>query len=473
MFKELVMPTEISIKDKKKIINGTIRRAALYASSKVIEVLTPENESFYLIFYKNSLIYGDMLGHVEKGTFIDKAFVEGIVIDSPHPLLTSFIPELSLSVPNKNKLFSQLQTHFSLQEVVHIATTLDSFFEKEQLIQMIDKVYFHYRRSGKFMKSFQIIQMLSDFAPALKSVKERMDSHEYFSYHDFYHSASLPSILKKDPLFVELHCFKNRLNPEKLLLLTEILSQQECYVEQLLLWLEKVRRLQTTDSIEKYTELALRFVSMEEWVLILGEANINPFRALPNTKFIMEKMIQTGNYEKAALYIFEFIEDLPKSFGEIQKAIWENSDAKFVYSHLEDFITLLQHLPRNEKTEQIEKNVFQLAANLLQEYDLKTVHEKLLPIQDIFPDLVVIRKINEMTELVEDPDQMMKLGDYYAEFKQFDSAIDCFCWEMELQPQNPEPVRKISKMYQLKGMVKEASDYQKVYAQLKSNQEAG
>ena len=76
-----------------------------------------------------------------------------------------------------------------------------------------------------------------------------------------------------------------------------------------------------------------------------------------------------------------------------------------------------------------------------------------------------------MVELLEDPDRMMELGDYYAEFKQFDKAIDCFFWEMELQPQNPSPVWKISKMYQSKGMVKEAAAYQKIYEQLKSNQE--
>ena len=39
-----------------------------------------------------------------------------------------------------------------------------------------------------------------------------------------------------------------------------------------------------------------------------------------------------------------------------------------------------------------------------------------------------------MTELVEDPDHMMELGQYYAEFKQYDEAIECFSWEMELYP---------------------------------------
>jgi tetratricopeptide (TPR) repeat protein len=75
-----------------------------------------------------------------------------------------------------------------------------------------------------------------------------------------------------------------------------------------------------------------------------------------------------------------------------------------------------------------------------------------------------------MVAMLEDPDHMMELGDHYVEFKQYDQAIDCYFWEMELNPQDPEPVWKICKMYQQKGMLKEAAEYQKVFSQLKSAQ---
>lgn len=472
MDKKLIMPTEMSIKDKKHNVKGNIIRAAVFARSKVIEVMTADQERYYLIYYKNALIYGEKLDQIEEGTFIDKAFHEGIIIESPHPLLSALIPHINITIPNKNNLFSQLQIHYSLQEMVYILTTLDSFFQKEQLIKIIDKVFFHFRRNGKFMKSFQIIQMLADFAPTLKSAQERLASLEFSSYNHFYHSSSLPVIQMKDPLYVELHCFKNRTNPDERILLEEIVSKQDDLVE-LQLWLENAKRLKAAESIEKYTSIALRFVSMEEWMLILAQINLNPFQVLPDSKSIVEKMLKDGNYEKAALCILDFIDDMPASYDAILLLIWENSDPSFVIEHLDEFIKLLQHLPHTEKTKQFEQKVFQFAEILLKEHDLKTVHEKLIPIQKVIPDLDVIRKISEMVNLLEDPDRMMELGDYYAEFKQFDQAIDCFFWEMELQPQNPSPVRKISKMYQSKGMVKEASAYQKIFAQLKSNQETG
>jgi hypothetical protein len=469
MYKELIRPTEISIKDKKNKVKGNIIRAAVFARSTVMEVLTANNEKFYFIYYKKSLIYGDKLDRVEEGSFINKAFHEGIVIESPHPILNAFIPNQTVSIPNKNKLFSQLQLHFSLPEIAYIATTLDSFFDRDELVKMIDKIFFHYRRNGNFMKSFQIIQILHEFVPSLKSANDRLNSQEFNSYHDFYKFSSLPSILEKDPLFVELHCFQTRSNPDMRIFLEDIFRKQDGFLELLLLWLENPK----TESIEKYTGIALQVVTMKEWILILGKVNINPYRVLPEAKSIIEKMIQEDNYETAALYLLKFIHDLPTSYDAMLNTLWGNLSAGFVGCHLDDFAFMFQQLVHDDHSKQLEQKLFQLAVILLEENDLKAVHEKLLPIQKLLPHSAVIRKMNTMLALVEDPDQMMKLGDYYAEFKQFDKAIDCFFWEMELQPQDPAPVQKISKMYQHKGMVKEAATYQKVYAQIKSNQVTG
>ncbi|SDM63171.1 hypothetical protein [Bacillus sp. OK048] len=465
---ELFMPTELSIKDKNRTIKGKVVRAAIFAKSKVVDVVTEDHDSYYFIYYKNSLVYGNKLEKVENGTFINKAFNEGLVINAPHPLVTALIPNLSLSIPNKNKLFSQLETHHSLEEIAYIATTLDSFFEKDQLIKIIDNFYFHFRRNGSFMKSFQVIQILHDFSPVLKSAQERLNLHDFHKYRDFYQTSHLPSILDKDPLFVEIQCFKDRFNPEKRIILEDILSKQDSLVE-LLLWLEDAARLQKVQSIKKYTASALRFVTMEEWVQILAQVKINPFLELPESKGILEKMIKNGHYERAALTLLNFIADLPASYDEILSKIWRNSDSRFVIAHLEEFISLLKQLPEGETPKELDQKIFQIVVVLLERHGLKSVYEKLLPIQNF--NLDVIRKIGKMVELLEDPDRMMELGDYYAEFKQYDQAIDCFFWEMELQPLNPSPVWKISKMYQFKGMVKEAVTYQKIYEQLKDHQE--
>ena len=183
----------------------------------------------------------------------------------------------------------------------------------------------------------------------------------------------------------------------------------------------------------------------------------------------MDKMIKNGHYERAALTLLNFIGDLPASYDDILSKIWRNSDSRFVIAHLEEFISLLKQLPEGETPKELDQNIFQIVVVLLERDGLKSVYEKLLPIQNF--NLDVIRKIGKMVELMEDPDRMMELGDYYAEFKQFDQAGLIASLGNGAKPQNPSPVWKICKMYQFKGMVKEATTYQKIYEQLKDHQE--
>ena len=160
-------------------------------------------------------------------------------------------------------------------------------------------------------------------------------------------------------------------------------------------------------------------------------------------------------------------------YNDTLKAVWENIDAEFIVSHMDAFIIGIQQLAQENGQKQSEQKLSHLVVKLLEIYDLKTVYEKLQPIQKLFPHSPVIQKVQRMTKLVEDPDHMMELGQYYAEFKQYDEAIECFSWEMELHPADTLPVRQLSKMYQNKGMVEEATAYQQVYNQLKRNQEIG
>lgn len=470
MSNERITPTEITIKDKKKTFKGKVVKAAVFTGSKIIHVRTTDHENFYLLYFKNSLLFGDKLEQISESSFVHKAFQDGMVIEESHPILPALIPNDSITIPNRGKLFAQLQSHYSPQEAAYIATTLDSFFEKNLLVKFIEDIYFGYRRNGKFMKAFQVSQILTEFMPQLKSAKERLSSLEFKSYFDFYHSASLPSIFNKDPLYVELYCYKNRFHPDVSPYLEEILSSKECFLDILLLWLEKARKLNSIESIEKYTNIALKSFTFKEWTDILCRENINPFSVLPGSKQMIEKMLREGNYETAASSLLNFIDVLPSSYDSILEELWGKLDVGFIVSHLDQFTAFLKNRAKEETRS--EPQIFQLIVSMLNGDDVKTVYEKLLPLQNVLPQSAGLKKLATMVNILEDPDRMMELGDCYAEFKQYDSAIDCFFWEMELNPQDPNPIRKISKMYQQKGKVKEAAAYQKVLAQLKNSQKS-
>lgn len=469
---DLIMPTKISFKHQKAIINGEVMRIALFARFKIAEIRTEQKEKYYLIFYKNALIFGDKLEKVKEGTFIEKAMNEGIVLEENHPFLRVLIPGTTFAIPAKNKLFTLLQRNYSLLEIPCITAVLDSFFSKELLAKTIEKIFFHYRRNGNYLKAFQAVHILSAFSPSLSTVDDILHSREFNAYSSFYTTSPISAIYQKDPLFAEVYCFENRNNANHYNMLESILKNQERYAEWLLIWMEDKKNL-TAESVKNYTELALSFIPLENWILALGQAKINPYQEVAESRPFIEELVKGGHYEKAAVYLFPFIEDLPAAYNEVLNELWKHLDAKFVASHLNEFLLLLQQIVQEDNPQHYEQKILQLTAKLMEGHDVGTVLEKLKPIQEKFPDSSAIQKINKMASLLEDPDRMMELGQYYAEFKQYDQAIECFFWEMELHPTDPSPVWQLCKMYQHKGMGKEASAYQQIYTQLKSSRETG
>lgn len=470
MNNELILPIYITIQEKNKQSTGKVMQAVVFSRCTFINVQTELNENYYLIYYNHTFIYGGKVETVAKGTCIDKLEKIGIILHADHPFLSALIPSETAIIPNKNKLFAHLQNHYSSQEVAYILTTLDSFFPKEQLTTLMYKIFFHYRRNGNYNKAFPIIQILVDFDPDLHSAREIKNSLDFHAYKTFYNSSSLATIQEKDPLFVEWHCFKNRFLPDEQNILADGLRKQNAFLEMVLLWMEKVEKHNQADSIETYTSMALQFISMEKWILTLSYLNINPFQALPNTKTIIDKLLKAERYETAALCVLNFLDDLPPSYDDILHTLWKQLDATFIADHVDTFMLMIQQLVLNDDDNQSEQKLIELISRLLETYDLKTVHEKLLPIQKAVPHSLIIQKLHKMIALSEDPDAMMELGQYYAEFKQYDEAIECFSWEMELHPDDPTPISRLSKMYQNKGMAKDAMAYHQVYEQLKRKQ---
>lgn len=461
-------PVDVVIKEKKRQYTGEVKRVTLFANAKVVEAQTTSSERFYIVFYRESIIYGEQLQTIEKDTFIDQACKQGITFENGHPLISSLVPSHSINLPNKGKIFTHLQNQYSLKEVAYIATMLDSFLPKEQILNVINKIYFHFRRNGNYLMAFQINHLLPTFSPLLKVSLERLHSQEYSSYNDFYDSSHLSSIYEKDPLYVEFYCFKNRFEPDNYQFLKDNLLKEERLLEVVCLWLENENSQEKLYSVEEYTNHALTFITLTQWMTILIRLDVNVFQVLPTTKRIIEEMLTEGYYEEAIECLLPFIHDLPASFDDLMTELWLQLDHKTIEANLDSFIPLFKHIVQVKGSKESEQIISDLVEKLFVDHKLQTIVDKLAPIRQLLPHSLVIQKISNMVKIVEDPDRMMELGEYFAYFKQFDEAIECFFWEMECEPQNPDPVRQITKMYQQKGMVNEASSYQQLYNQLKA-----
>lgn len=466
MREEDSQPMVISIKEKKKVIEGELVRTAIFAQSKIAEMAVSGSSFYYAVFYKNALIYGDVLARIEDHSFINQAFTKGLVIEAPHPALMLTAPEQPLSMPNKKKLFGELQDHYSFQEIAYIATTLDAFFTKEQLIDIIHKILSHLKRSGKHFKAFQVSRILTSFEPEEDPGQNQLTPHEFQTYADIYNT-DLTTLQQKDPFHLEQYCFRHRTQETYRDFLIDTLKEEARYAEAILLWLEAVENGKNPDSIETYTDMAQQIIPFQTWLQILAHAGINPFYHLPEkTAAFLETTMAEGQTEESLPLLFPYLNQLPTRFESLLPSLCTQLDPPFIWQHLDELHPLLDIISTNGDKETIESIIYRLTAYLFEHNDLPTVQQNLTPLRDLFPESPTLHKIAHMLTLSEDPDQMMALGKYYVAFEQWDEAIDCFSWEMEMHPEAPTPVWHLSKMYQHKGMTQEAEVYQKFYAQL-------
>ncbi|HEU5140497.1 MAG TPA: hypothetical protein VFT51_11005, partial [Bacillales bacterium] len=434
---------EVSIKQKKNTLTGRLNRAGMYAQFKVLEILAEEDKPLYMLFYKDSLVYGGEISQETKGSFIEQTFRSGTLLEFHHPGLQLIAPQKPLTIPNRNKLFPQLHQHYSPHETASIITTLDSFFDKEQLIEQINEIYSQLKRDGKHFKAYRVLRILKEFVPESTAVQNQFHSLEFHYFHDIY-TADLSTLHEKDPLTFEQYCFENRFKSNEQTLLLQEWKGQNRQLDSLLLWLETGEEHPSTQSIREYTNTALQNVSMGSWIQILSYAKINPFNILPESKSWLEEMVNEGEYEKAANALLPFINNLPDHFESMLETVWANLNAPFIANHLDELIPALEQMGASENGSQFNQLLSNLVSNLLQGNELSTVQQKLAPIKKRFPHSTTIRKIDHMAEISEDPESMMQLGQYYAEFKQYDPAIECFSMEMEFHPDEADPIWQLS-----------------------------
>ncbi|MBB6453546.1 tetratricopeptide (TPR) repeat protein [Salirhabdus euzebyi] len=461
---ELENKVRMSVKEKKQVLEGEVKRIALFFRSKIVEI-DAGGESFYLVYYKDVFVHGEKLRNFKEHSFIQNSFQTGIVFESPHPMLSNLIPKNSVAIQHKNKLFEKLHSQYSLQEITYIAITLHDFFEKEELDTVISDIFFHYRRSGNLLKSYQILLLLHEFAPHLKIANESLRSLEYKNYHKYYHSSDLLAIHKKDPFYVELQCFSNRFISENREILQNILREKENSIALLILWIESCEKAVMQETVDQYNSVALKIFTLEQWINILNKLRMNPFQAMPEAKSFIKVLTQKQEYEKAAMMILPHQHELPNSYKPFVSDIWSNVSSSFLVSHIEKCIQVIPHVfEQNEKS--LEQLLHRLVVQMLQESEVEEVQEKLLPLKKKMVKSLVLNKVDKMVKMSQDLDSMMELGNYFEEFQQYDKAIECFSWEMELFPDDPKPVWKMIKMYQQKGMTDQVQAFQKIYSQL-------
>jgi tetratricopeptide (TPR) repeat protein len=448
---------QVIIKTPTGTIEGRVTRMAVYLQSRLLEIIGPDNTVFYLIYYKNRIIVGKEINQIEKTSFLDRTLQCGIVFDAPHPLISNLLPKNRIFIiPNLKNLFNQLQNQFTLQEVAIAATFLDNFVEKKQLIEIIHKIFYHFRRNGQTFKAYQVLRILDNFDPETNWINLIGNPSESRKYEEDYRKPE--SLLDKDPSFVEQFSYHHREQTKYEILLHTLLKNQSRWFERIALFVDMFETKQDFYDYPEFFALAKDHLSQEEFLTLLKLLYRQSPSYLPIMKDLLEELVHTKHYSEALALIKDQTKPFPPSDHKLIETIMENLDPYSSPIDLSNINHLLIPLfPTDpDKKEDI---IRRFVAFLLDKYDVQKVQDWLIPFQENNLNSRVIHEVNKIAELSNNLDRQMELGELYYQMGLLDKAAECFSWEMELKPSDPNPVRWLSKIYNEKGLKHEAKAY--------------
>jgi tetratricopeptide (TPR) repeat protein len=456
---------QITIKFPQKTIVGSVSRLAIYIPYKVLEVLTPDQSTFYILDFKDKIIAGKDLKNLQKKTFLEQAFLKGTVFKAPHPIISAYLrSKQTITIPKLDQLFTNLQNHFSLQEIAYAATCMDHFLEKEQIINMVRKIYDHFHQIGQLKQAYKIIMMLNDFAPEQEWVKQTANHHQFEKYKASSQENPLSLLESNDKLIG--HYAYTFLNDKKYIeMLHSTLNDQCRWVEQIALHYHLLNQKYSIESYPNFIKLLHTHLTLEEVISVLQELYQEIPSLSPLKQDILQSFLDMKRYEEPFRLLINEKNPLDLVSNEIVENIIVNLDPSTLLEYLSkiNHLLVLLFTSSSDKKIEITRNVI---TQLLREKTIADVKEWFNPLHQCEPLRPMKEDLEYISQLVEDPEGQLELGKLFYQYDLFEQALECFSWEAELNPLDPSPVRWLCNVYKKKGMEHEAEAYKQLSIQL-------
>ncbi|WP_078378521.1 tetratricopeptide repeat protein [Sutcliffiella halmapala] len=439
----------------------------VYQGFQVIEAFNTElSECYYLLFYKTSYLTGKCTTKIKRISRLSTILQKGIKLTPTHPLLSHLLTNNRVhTFPSLNPLWEKVQKKYSPLEAANILTIFDSYMKKDKIMKVIKEFALQFRREGQLLHTYQVLHLLVRFYPTFKWANEMAKQLQYQSYHSLYQS-KITTLMTKDPLYVEQYCYEHLDDEKCLSILSKILIKEARITELLCLSTHALIHSTTNDKAnykQLLEHLPTDYTNSEK-------ADFLSYIALHRTsqhdelsKDLLTLLKKQERYEEALLL-------LTKNGKPISIANFPYLLEIVVHMDLTTHVNIVEslNLPLSDgiSPKQAQALFQVIVPILLKEKGLDYTHQWLETYYRQYPTAPILLKIKKMAAIKDDPDQMYALGEMYYQMKQLNDAVECFNWELELNPTNINSIKWLTKLYLEMGMIEESKSYQYMYHNL-------
>ncbi|WP_102028814.1 hypothetical protein [Salirhabdus sp. Marseille-P4669] len=453
------------VQHHQKTIQLKATKLFIYHQAEIIEAKSKKREVYYLIFYKYQFINAVKATKIRLNSFLARALQTDMAYTPSHPfcekLLSSHKP---YNMMPYQALLTKLKKHYTPQEMAYILTFFESFYPKKQLYQEIKSIFYEYRRNGQLFLGYRILRVLMGFAPGSKFVKDVANDLTFQKYEALYRDMS-DELYKKDLLFTEVWLNQHLNHDKSFQQLLHLLKNEERWIDVLGLYAHKLMQNPSEFFYLPLINLLQEHFNEKERLLFLEQLSSKTPTFLPLLQDLFDLYVKMEYMDQVLTLLstgsFKLHKEQMEKLSEMLETQKMNTDVlepkklQIVIKHI------LHKFP--EKAEGL---LHKYVKELLEIKEPAYIKEWLTPFLELCSDQTIFEQIEVMEKESRELENMQALGELYYEFQQFDKALECFSWEMELNPSDPKPLQWLSKVYADMGNTDEADAYRKLCIEL-------
>lgn len=446
----------------KKEINVNATQLYLYKQSKIIEAVDQHNYYYYLVFYKDTYINSVKTDHIQLNSHIHQAFTQGIYINPDHPIIHHLTMNQKFPMIRFNQLYKKVQQDYSPIETALIFTFFDTFTSEGSSTQLLKKTFYDFRRNGKMLKAFQVLKLLAAHDSNNQFAKDMIENMQFQSYATRYQDYQ--QLVKIDPLYLESSCFSNLESDVCLAHLFALFQSENRWIDALIIRTHILKSDFDQTQWKALQDSLVPFSLNEQINLLFDIYKQNEHASIEET--LTSKLIGSSHHNDLVIFLMEHNyqpqeEQLDQIVYQLAKA-----DPNVISSYFNTSNRRLIQLSKHLTAKQIETLITPFVKTFLNDYSISEVRDWFIPFHEDNHHFPIEQTLAKMNELQDDPDNQFLLGELYVSFDQSEKAIDCFKWEIELNPESTKPIQTLANLYKNMGNHTEAMTYQNLLIQM-------
>lgn len=418
---------------------------SIYRQCQIVEAMDPDQKTYYLFFIKDTFLHAAQLNDIPTASMLSRILQDGIGFPGTHPLTEALLSNHStLSSIPQEQLVKKLFSKYGPLDTALFLTFFEGCLPTETLRLQLKKIFYHFRRNGQLSAAYKSLRYYLDFASDDSFASDMLNNLSFHHYADRYLGLSMSSI--KDKTFLEFLCFDRLYEPEYLEALVDIYQKENRWIDELASRCDFLSINKDQANLQAIQTLIQQKFTTKQQTLFFQ----NLLSSLPHTSElragIFNQLISQKNHTEVIRFLLDEQADVSPDQLSFLTISFQHIDLNAFSSQWNKMNRLLLQLYR-EQPSHLEPILHRFVCHLLKEYELAFIKEWISLFTEADVKLPIADIIGKMCEYQEDPDQQFALGKLYLYFDQYEKSIDCFKWEMELNPADTAPIQYLIKVY--------------------------